>query len=205
MLRVSFFTKTLNTRHWNDNTIKHNHSNTYINNTQLIKSCALPSSTIQIYPNLMPFHHVIISSPSCGNIAIKLDADMASCREAVGQFRWKDPKGHCQGNPSCPPPKLPPPRNKALIKPYEGKWMVNSPLIRPYFLGGWHWGGTLIFPWHWVWFVPKGGFCWCYQGVEFQRNNPLKHCMLRMICARVRVLGQWDLDWQSEDAINNIL
>ena len=21
--------------------------------------------------------------------------------------------------------------------------MVNSPLIRPYFLGGWHWGGTL--------------------------------------------------------------
>ena len=26
--------------------------------------------------------------------------------------------------------------------------MVNSPLIRPYFLGGWHRGGTLRFPWN---------------------------------------------------------
>ena len=26
--------------------------------------------------------------------------------------------------------------------------MVNSPLIRPYFLGGWHRGGTLRFPWY---------------------------------------------------------
>ena len=24
--------------------------------------------------------------------------------------------------------------------------MVNNPLIRPYFLGGWHWGGALRFP-----------------------------------------------------------
>ena len=26
--------------------------------------------------------------------------------------------------------------------------MVNSPLIRPYLLGGWHWGGYLRFPWY---------------------------------------------------------
>ena len=25
--------------------------------------------------------------------------------------------------------------------------MVNSPLLRPYLLGGWHWGGPLRFPW----------------------------------------------------------
>ena len=25
--------------------------------------------------------------------------------------------------------------------------MVNTPLTRPYFLGGWHWAGTLRFPW----------------------------------------------------------
>ena len=31
--------------------------------------------------------------------------------------------------------------------------MVNSPLIRPYFLGGWHWGGPLRFPWFWLWFT----------------------------------------------------
>ena len=35
-----------------------------------------------------------------------------------------------------PPPMPPPPGNKALIRPYWGKPMVNSPLIRPYFLGG---------------------------------------------------------------------
>ena len=35
----------------------------------------------------------------------------------------------------------PPPRNKALIRPYEGKPMVNSPLIRPYLLGGVALGG----------------------------------------------------------------
>ena len=29
---------------------------------------------------------------------------------------WKDP--NTQGNPSCPPPKLPPPRNKALLRVY---------------------------------------------------------------------------------------
>ena len=27
-------------------------------------------------------------------------------------------------------------------RPYQGTPMVNSPLIRPYFLGGWHWGGV---------------------------------------------------------------
>ena len=34
------------------------------------------------------------------------------------------------------PPMPTPPRNKHLIRPYWGKPMVNSPLIRPYFLGG---------------------------------------------------------------------
>ena len=32
-----------------------------------------------------------------------------------------------------------PRRNKGLIRRYEGKPMVNKPLIRPYF-----WGGTLV-------------------------------------------------------------
>ena len=36
------------------------------------------------------------------------------------------------GNPSYPP-KATPPRNKGLIRPYEGKPMVNKPLIRSYF------------------------------------------------------------------------
>ena len=27
---------------------------------------------------------------------------------------------------------------------FHGKPMVNSPLIRPYFLGGWHWGGCFL-------------------------------------------------------------
>ena len=29
----------------------------------------------------------------------------------------------------------------------QGKPTVNSPLMRPYFLGAWHWGRTLRFPW----------------------------------------------------------
>ena len=37
-------------------------------------------------------------------------------------------------DPTPPRPRLPP-RNKAVIRPYEGKSMVNRPLIRPYFLG----------------------------------------------------------------------
>ena len=41
--------------------------------------------------------------------------------------------------PLCHSPK----RNNALIKPYEGTPMVNSPLISPYFLAGWHWGVPL--------------------------------------------------------------
>ena len=44
-----------------------------------------------------------------------------------------------QGDPPMPPL----PRNKALIRPYQGKPMVNSPLIRPYFLGGVALGGSL--------------------------------------------------------------
>ena len=43
-----------------------------------------------------------------------------------------------------PMPRLPP-RNKALIRPHSGTMVVNSPLIRPYFLGGWHCGGPLRF------------------------------------------------------------
>ena len=40
------------------------------------------------------------------------------------------------------------PGNKALLGDYEVTTMVNSPLalIRPYFLGRWHWGGTVTFP-----------------------------------------------------------
>ena len=34
------------------------------------------------------------------------------------------------------PPKATPQRNKALIRPHEGKPIVNSPSMRPYFLGG---------------------------------------------------------------------
>ena len=34
------------------------------------------------------------------------------------------------------------PENWALIRPYKGMMVVNNPLIRPYFLGGWHWGGS---------------------------------------------------------------
>ena len=35
--------------------------------------------------------------------------------------------------------------------------MVNSPLIRPYFLRGWHWGGTLRFPRHWSYYSSSKG------------------------------------------------
>ncbi len=48
--------------------------------------------------------------------------------------------GNLRGPPQC---YATPPRNKALIRPYLGKPLVNSPLIRPYFLGGWHWGVPL--------------------------------------------------------------
>ena len=49
-----------------------------------------------------------------------------------------------------PPQGQPPPRNKALIRPYQGKPMVNSPLIRPAISwGGWHWGGPK-FPWYYI-------------------------------------------------------
>ena len=47
-----------------------------------------------------------------------------------------------------PPQGHPPPRNKALIRPYYGKPMVNSSFIRPYFLGGVALGGSLRFPWY---------------------------------------------------------
>ena len=43
-----------------------------------------------------------------------------------------------------PPP--PPPRNKALIWPNQGTMVVNSPLIRPYFLGEVAFGVPLRFP-----------------------------------------------------------
>ena len=38
--------------------------------------------------------------------------------------------------------------------------MVNSPLIRPYLLGGWHWGGTLRLPWYKVCFFTSHKFWW---------------------------------------------
>ena len=41
------------------------------------------------------------------------------------------------------PPNVPPPRNKGLIRPYQGKPTVNKPLIRPYFWGGMLGGGWL--------------------------------------------------------------
>ena len=39
-------------------------------------------------------------------------------------------------------------RNQQLKreKSFSVDFMVNSPLIRPYFLGGWPWGGYLRFP-----------------------------------------------------------
>ena len=37
----------------------------------------------------------------------------------------------------------PTPRNKGLIRPYQGKPMVNEPSTRPYFWGV-RWGGWLI-------------------------------------------------------------
>ena len=40
------------------------------------------------------------------------------------------------------PPMPPPPGNKALLRPYWGRMVVNSPLIRPYFLGGGGIGGV---------------------------------------------------------------
>ena len=47
-------------------------------------------------------------------------------------FRWVvQPPTRDSWEPKVPPPRPPPPRNKALIRPYEGKPMVNSPLIRP--------------------------------------------------------------------------
>ena len=42
------------------------------------------------------------------------------------------------------PPLTYSPRNKGLIRPYEGKPMVNKPLIRPYFWGGGTWPGGLV-------------------------------------------------------------
>ena len=39
-----------------------------------------------------------------------------------------------------------PPGNKALIRPYKGIVLVNNPQTRPYFLGGWRWGGVQ-YPW----------------------------------------------------------
>ena len=44
-------------------------------------------------------------------------------------------QGLCSWLFNQPPPNVPP-RNKGLIRPYEGKPMVNKPLIRPYFWGG---------------------------------------------------------------------
>ena len=43
-----------------------------------------------------------------------------------------------------PPGSRPPRRNKALLRPYEGKPMVNTPVIRPYFWGGYVRGGYVI-------------------------------------------------------------
>ena len=40
-----------------------------------------------------------------------------------------------------PAPNVTPPRNKGLIRPYEGKPMVNKPLIRPYLSWGYVRGG----------------------------------------------------------------
>ena len=49
----------------------------------------------------------------------------------------------CHGNLEATPP----PRIEVLIRPYSGKPMVNSPLIRLYFLGGVALGaGALRFP-----------------------------------------------------------
>lgn len=47
-------------------------------------------------------------------------------------------------------------KNKALIKPYSGKPMVNSPLrhLKALFQGGWHWGVFLGSHEHWaVWSI----------------------------------------------------
>ena len=48
------------------------------------------------------------------------------------------------GNLRGPPQGHLPPRNKALIRPYEGKPMVNRPLIRTYLLGGGSFGGGYL-------------------------------------------------------------
>ena len=53
--------------------------------------------------------------------------------------------GKLRGPPQCHPP----PKNKALIRLYWGKPMVNSsPLIRPYLLAEVAFGGPLWFPWN---------------------------------------------------------
>ena len=82
--------------------------------------------------------------------------------------------------------------------------MVNSPLIRPYFLGGVALGGYPYIP------MTLGMVCtksWIL--VMLPRGRISKKQSLKALHAMydlwIRVLGQCDLDRQSEDAINNIL
>ena len=64
-------------------------------------------------------------------------------------FGWRFATDCCEGKRTyhgnlrySPQSYPPPPRNKALIRPYEGKPMVDKPLIRPYLLGGVALGGV---------------------------------------------------------------
>ena len=41
---------------------------------------------------------------------------------------------------------MPPPGNKAVLRPYWGIMVANSPLTRPYFVAGWHRRGILRSP-----------------------------------------------------------
>ena len=50
------------------------------------------------------------------------------------------------GNLRMPPECPTHPGNNALLRPYQGIMAVDNPLIRPYFLGVCHGGGTLKFP-----------------------------------------------------------
>ena len=48
--------------------------------------------------------------------------------------------------PKGTPPMPPLPRNKALLRAYSPSVSLNKAFLGPYFLGGWHWWGTLRFP-----------------------------------------------------------
>ena len=72
--------------------------------------------------------------------AVRLAAEACLVQLLITGFIHADPHegGSVHGNLKGPPP----PRNKALIRLSQGKPMVNSPLIRPCFLGGVALGGS---------------------------------------------------------------